>query len=168
MVKRYFILIVTQALILFSGCRCSSESGAPNREVVSIKGESFSLELAVDDATRTRGLGGRVEIPDEGGMLFVFPDAGQRSFWMYDCETDIDLIFLDTVGRITALHAMPREAPRGENETEQAYQNRLAHYWSGSPAQFAIELAPGSIARLGLQVEEKIKLDLPRLKALPR
>ena len=36
------------------------------------------------------------------------------------------------------------------------------------PAQFAIELAAGSIQELNLEVENKIALDLRRLKALAR
>lgn len=101
-------------------------------------------------------------------MLFVFPRPGQQRFWMAYCLVDIDLIFLDAHGRVTAAHRMKVEPARREDESEIAYQTRLRGYPSVYPAQFAIELASGSIDRLGIRVEQKIELDVERLKALAR
>jgi hypothetical protein len=43
----------------------------------------------------------------DGGMLFVFPEPRMLSFWMYECLIDIDVIFLDASGTVTAIHRMP-------------------------------------------------------------
>jgi uncharacterized membrane protein (UPF0127 family) len=159
----------------FSGANSGASAGASNQgssspatETVEIKGEEFELELSLDNASRTRGLGGRDRIDPDGGMLFVFPQPGLLSFVMRDCTTDIDLIFLDPAGYVTALHEMPVEEPQRWNESVAEYEARLTSYRSPLPAQFAIELAPGSIRRLGVRVEERITLDLARLKAMAR
>ncbi|MBT8486984.1 MAG: DUF192 domain-containing protein [Phycisphaerales bacterium] len=157
---------VTLALLL-TACAPPTNDGV---ETVTINGETFELELSADDASRAQGLMGRDHIPADGGMLFVFPDAQVRSFWMANCITDIDLMFLDPRGRVTAVHRMKTLPPRRADETVAAYEARCSAAGSGSvyPAQFAIELAPGSLDRLGIGVEDRIELDLDRLKALAR
>jgi uncharacterized membrane protein (UPF0127 family) len=147
---------------------CNDGGGGPGLETIRIGDETFHLELAADPAATARGLMERTSIPPDGGMLFVFPEASERWFWMKNCVIEIDLIFLDGRGTVTATHRMAVEAPRGENETEFDYETRLRHYDSRYPAQFAIELRAGSIDRLGLGVEDQIPLDLARLKAMVR
>ena len=138
------------------------------RVTVEIAGESFHLELAADPGTRVQGLMGRTEIARDGGMLFVFPDVAMRSFWMKDCLTDMDIIFLDGSGRVTATHEMTMEPPRRPDESQLAYELRLPGYSSLRPAQFAIELAPGSLDRLGVRTGDLIRLDLDALKRRAR
>jgi len=162
------LLMLLAGLCLSLPAGCAQASGPPTHERVTIRGETFLLELAITDEARTAGLMHREEIPDDGGMLFVFPRSELRSFWMANCLIDIDLIFLDGGGRITALHRMKAEPPRREDEDDAAYQSRMPPYWSGMPAQFAIELQAGSLDRLELRLEERIELDIPRLKALAR
>lgn len=158
-----FIALVA-ALIATVATGCEEEG----RQRVVISGRTFDLEIAADEASRTRGMMGRTEIPEDGGMLFVFPDAGPRSFWMANCLVDIDIIYLDPLGRITAMHRMRAEPPKQDNETQLAYEQRLSHYPSRFPAQFAIELRAGTLDELDLEVEDRIDLPLDRLKALAR
>lgn len=99
-------------------------------------------------------------------MLFVFPRAEHRQFWMKDCLIDMDLIFLNAQGLVTALHEMPAEPPQRPDETLDEYQRRLPLYRSRYPAQFAVELPAGSIRRLGVEVENRVEMDLEGLKAL--
>ena len=152
---------------------CGSPAVAPGTaEPVTIAGETFALELAVDDAHRADGLMNRTSIPDHGGMLFVFPDSKVQvqSFWMKNCVVDMDIIYLDSRGRITAMHHMKALPPKWNDETEPEYESRVSErrYLSGYPAQFAIELQAGTLDRLHLQVDQKIDLDLARLKAMAR
>lgn len=158
------LAIVILACVASPGC---SKPG-PLSERVVIGGEPFDLEVARDDAARILGLKHRTEIPADGGMLFIFADSQVRSFWMADCLVPMDLIFLDPQGRVTATHRMSVEPPRREDETLDAYERRIARYGSVYPAQFAIELRAGSVERLGIRFDERIELDLRRLKALAR
>ncbi len=156
-------LAVLATLVVATGCQRST---GPRFETVTIKGEAFRLEVAADDVSRTRGLMERESIPDQGGMLFIFPDVQPRAFWMGYCLTDMDIIFLDARGFVTATHTMTVEPPRRPDESELDYRARMADYVSGAPAQFAIELQAGEIERLGVKFQDKIELDLDRLKRM--
>jgi len=156
-------------MVMHTLSACQSQSTAtstsPETASVTINGETFTCELATDPQARDRGMSGRTAFPEDG-MLFVFPQPAIQSFWMYECRIDIDLIFLDALGYVTATHEMKTEPLRRENESEAAYRNRLKRYTSGHPAQFAIELPAGSIQRLDVRVEDRVELDRARLKAL--
>lgn len=131
-----------------------------------IAGKPFTLKVSCSDATRTRGLGGVATIADDGGMLFIFPRAEVRRFWMKDCIVDMDIVYLDPMGFITAIHTMTTEPLRQQGESDFAYENRLRRYSSVSPAQFVIELRKGRAAELGLKPQQRITLDSKTLRSV--
>lgn len=140
----------------------------PERIPVTIAGRTFKLEPALDDPTRTKGLGSRDKIADDGGMVFVFPVAAQRDFVMRDCPIPIDIMYLDGAGRILSMHAMTPEKPRGDGETNDAYEDRLPRYPSRFPTAVVVELRGGMIKELGLKPGDKLTFDIPGLKARAR
>ena len=158
------LIVVVFAAASLSGCQRGQSP--PGTEQVVIAGEEYQLEVAQDEATRAKGLMGRTKIASDGGMLFIFPTSELRSFWMGNCLVDIDIMFLDANGRVTAIHTMKTEEPQREDEAEAAYQARMPGYSSVYATQLAIELRAGSIQRLGVDVDDKIELDLARLKAM--
>lgn len=137
-------------------------------EAFTLKDRTFTLEVARDDRSRTKGLGDRESIPEDGGMLFIFPKSERRVFWMFDTLIDLDIIFVDPLGFVTAIHTMPAEPPRGANEPVSVYQNRLKRYSSNTPAQFALEFRAGTVAKLGIKPNDKLPGDWARLKKLAR
>ncbi|MCI0363109.1 MAG: DUF192 domain-containing protein [Phycisphaerales bacterium] len=151
---------------------CGGGGANQKTETVVINGETFDLELAIDESARTTGLKHRTSIPEHGGMLFVFPDSklDVQSFWMHECLVNIDIIYLDPRGSVTATHRMKAQPPKGPEESEADYQqrHRQSDYSSVYPAQFAIELKAGWLDQLDLHVDDRIELDLPRLKRLAR
>lgn len=147
-----------------NGGPTKGNAGNLRKETVVIKGHTFKLEVAATDKTREDGLMYRTEIAEDGGMLFAFPRPDLRAFWMGNCLVDMDIMFLDQSGRITAMHRMKKEPPRREDETDTQYRNRMPSYSSRLPAQFAIELQSGWLDKLELKVQDKIELDLPKLK----
>jgi uncharacterized protein len=182
--QRMIGLALAALALAFSGpTACSNEGPGPstgkadtNVESVKIDGEWFHLELALDPIDRFKGLSGREHIEPDGGMLFVFPRPSDQRFVMRDCLVDIDIIFLDPSGRITAMHHMPVEPPRdpeteplGPNGLAPKYEARLKKYPSRYPAQLAIELAGGTLKRLDLSEGDLIQFrDLEGLKARAR
>ncbi len=126
---------------------------------LAIGGETFTLELALDPATRQLGLGGRASLPRNGGMLFVFRAPRPLSMVMRDCPIAIDVAFLDADGRVVAVHSMPSQPPRRPAESPMEYESRLPEYPSGAPAQFAIELAGGRLAQLGVTPGSRLVFD---------
>ncbi len=154
-----FVTPCLTLLVVLAGLPgCESDGPPPTHQDVTIDGQTFSLELALNDETRFQGLSDRESIPDDGGMLFVFQDASPRSFVMRRCLVPIDIVFLDSDGRIVAMHAMavePYDTPD--------YQ--LERYSSRYDCQFVIELQGGMLETLSIQTGDEVALPLDQLKS---
>jgi len=149
---RCVMLVILPSL---AGC------GDRTHETVTLGGRTFHLELAMTDKARRDGLMYRDHIADDGGMLFVFPQPRVLSFWMSNCKTDIDVIFLDASGRIVSIRKMTAPDPAIRDDD-------LPQYGSGYPAQFAIEVQGGLTDKLALKLGEKVGLATESLKPLAR
>jgi hypothetical protein len=160
------LLGVALALLLLPALRCAQSEAAG--VAATIAGERFQLELAADPATRFRGLSGRSRIAPNGGMLFAFRPAQPLAFLMRDCPIPIDIAFLDGAGRVLAVHAMRVEPPRAPGESGGEYEARLPLYESGVAAQFAIEVAGGRLAELGLAPGDRVEFDRAAILARTR
>ncbi|MEM7682106.1 MAG: DUF192 domain-containing protein [Planctomycetota bacterium] len=142
---------------MFAGCK-SESSAPPDKLEVQLQGRTFEVEVAYTPEAMTQGLMHRAEILPNGGMIFLFPESRVLSMWMKNCLTDIDVIFVNPAGIVTATHAMKAE-PLDTPDTE------LAKYSSGHTAQFAIELRGGMVAELGVKAGDRLDLPLEDLKA---
>lgn len=166
--RKSILVIASGALVVglvgLVGCGGRVSHGSDGREAMTIGGRTFLLEVAEDAATQQQGLGGRREIARDGGMLFVFEEAGWQSFVMRDCVIPIDLIYLDETGRVVSVHAMTPEAPRSVDEGngidgELRYMARLESYVSGGDAKYAVEVRGGTIAELGIAAGDAARGD---------
>lgn len=75
-------------------------------EIRTIEGNTsrFSVEVADDAAERAQGLMNRERLPTAAGMLFVYPRAGNVSFWMENTLIPLDMIFADPTGTVMRVH----------------------------------------------------------------
>lgn len=161
------LLIVTipASMMLMSGC----DEQTTGTVTTQIGGQWFTLETAISEAQRNQGLMGRTEVAADGGMIFVFDDDVERSFWMKNCLMDIDIVFVDRAGFVVSTAEMKKQPPKRADESEAAYDVRMRRtgsYPSGGRCRYVIELQPGRIRALGLKKGDKIPLDLEELKKL--
>ncbi|MEX0775247.1 MAG: DUF192 domain-containing protein [Phycisphaeraceae bacterium] len=161
--NRFRLTLLIFLAIASTGCSRAAAPPAPHasHQRVTIKGHTFNLELALDDASRYQGLSDRPEIAPDTGMLFVFPRPRVLEFVMRRCLVPIDLIYLDPGGRVINTHQMAVE-PYDRPDAE------LVHYASDWPAQFVIELRGGTLAQLQLKPADRIDLPVESLKARAR
>lgn len=61
---------------------------------------TLNVEIADDDAERSRGLMFRESLADNAGMLFHFQEPEMASFWMRNTILSLDIIFIAPDGRI--------------------------------------------------------------------
>ena len=167
--NRFLLTLSLMSIMLVSTLAgCSKPAVIDGVLPVEISGKTFALEIVADNDTRNLGLGGRKELDADKGMVFSFIDSKIRNFVMRDCYIDIDIIFLDSAGRITAMHHMPIEDPRTKDETQYQYETRLQRYSSRFNAQYAIELVGGMLENLDLENGQQIKFDIEYLQSISR
>jgi uncharacterized membrane protein (UPF0127 family) len=113
-------------------------------------------ELAVEVPDNTdeieKGLMGRESLPNGTGMLFIYPDelVGQRRFWMKNTLVPLDIIFVDSNGRVVNIeHASPGF------EGERTCSNP-DYYCSDGPAQFVVEAERGYANRTGISPGDEL------------
>jgi hypothetical protein len=161
-----FVALAAVLLSVLSACGNGGEPGTkPGGDAATapaevetiafpIRDQTFALELAIDNDSRTLGLSDRKSIADAGGMLFVFPSPVETQFVMRRCYVPIDLIFIDNDGYIDSLHAMEVIEPVGGAR----WKNPLSGYRTTGAILYAVELKGGKIAELGLKRGEKLEL----------
>lgn len=103
----------------------------------------IDLEFADNEYERELGLMKRVEMKENQGMLFIFPDEQIRSFWMRNTLISLDIIFVNADMKIVTIH---------KNTTMLSDQT----YPSTKPAQYVVEVVAGYTDRHNIQVGDKI------------
>ncbi len=125
-------------------------------EVILPDGTVLTLELALTDDERARGLMFRPSLPADRGMLFVFPDSRRRSFWMKDTLIPLDIVYLDEAGSVVSVSA----------DAAPCYEEPCPNYLSSGPAAAVLEVNAGAAAVHG--VVEGAHLEFRRVPAYPR
>lgn len=92
------------------------------------------VEYAQTPEKQKQGLSGRASIPKNSGMLFIFPNEKIREFWMKDTLIPLEIMFIDTKGRINEITTMK---PCVSNSSI------CPIYTSKEPARFAVEVNAG-------------------------
>ncbi len=105
--------------------------------------DSFQVWLAQTDAEHQQGLMWVRELPRDYGMLFVLGAPRQMNMWMKNTYVSLDMLFVDTTGRIT--HIAHRTTPLSEAIVE-----------SGGDVSGVLELAGGEAQRRGIEVGSRI------------
>ncbi len=91
--KSFFIILVL-LLPCLSLAFCGQSQSAVKTKTVYILGRELRLEVADNDILRAKGLMFRESLPENAGMLFVFPQKRKAYFWMKNMKINLDIIFL--------------------------------------------------------------------------
>jgi uncharacterized protein len=131
---------------LFLVCvRTPGRAGDPDTlEIVSKSGvHVFSVELAVTDEQRARGLMERRSLPEGRGMLFKFEPDQVIQMWMHNTYISLDMIFIRGDGRVLRI---------AENTTP--LSDRVIS--SGGAARGVLEVIAGTARKLGIAPGDKV------------
>lgn len=142
LVAAVFAVVVASSVVAAAsatpafGSQVPSSRPAPGTAWVIFGVDTVRAEVASLPAEREQGLMNRERVPDGTGMLFVFPESEQRSFWMRDTRVALDIAFFDDRYRITAVKQME---PMDETLTD-----------SDQPTALVLEVRQGWFAERGI------------------
>jgi len=69
-----------------------------------INENTFKCKVCVTPSSILEGMKNKTFDMNFNGMFFMLPNNGDQSFWMYDCITPLDIIFIDE-NTITSIHS---------------------------------------------------------------
>src|SRR6266567_4005667 len=99
-----FIII----LLLFSGYVLYQSNKTPlPKTKITVDNHVFSVEVATTSAQQQQGLSGRVSLPQNQGMLFIFTTAQRYPFWMKDMKFPLDMLFIHKNKLVTIFQNIP-------------------------------------------------------------
>ena len=91
----------------------------------------LTLETAVTEEEKAKGLMNRESLDNDSGMIFIYDEADERSFWMKNTSIPLDMIFLTAEQTIRTI----KEADPEPNVSDA----NLKSYTSEGPAKYVIE-----------------------------
>lgn len=131
-----------------------AQGGCDNAPSVTFEGSgsiraSFRVEVAETAEERRWGLMYRNELGADEGMLFVFPDERNHSFWMKNTPLSLDIIFMDRHRRVVGIiHGTVPFSTRSVGV--------------GVPSRYALEVRAGLARRNGI-----VEGDVARFEGVP-
>lgn len=133
-VKRTVLLL---AAIAASALLSTSQAQTPSTVQLTAGIHLITAELAVNDATRARGLMFRQSLPPNHGMLFVFDRKAVQCMWMRNTLIPLSVAFVDDDGTIVNIEDM---RPHDESS-----------HCARQPVRYALEMSQGWFAQKGVQ-----------------
>ncbi len=98
------------AAALLPGMAAAAEACRDDR--IALRGDwgeaRFTVEVADDEAERSRGLMHRESMGQGAGMLFVYERPQTARFWMKNTLIPLDMIFADASGTVRHVHHMAK------------------------------------------------------------
>lgn len=139
------------AASLLAVVACSKAAAGPVVTVHSASGDaSVTVELALTHEEQARGLMYRTELAEDAGMLFVFDDEAERTFWMSNTPISLDIIYVKGDSSIVSIAA--HTTPYSEKTIP-----------SRGPARYVLEVPAGWAGRHGVKAGDR--LTLPKIEA---
>lgn len=104
---------------------------------------TFTAEIADTDELRTRGLMFRHFLPVDKAMLFDYQKPRPVAMWMKNTNISLDMLFIREDGTIAAI-------------AQDTVPQSLDTISVQEPVRGVLELAAGTVKRLGLRVNDKV------------
>ncbi len=104
------------------------------------------VELADGPFEQARGLMYRKALGEDRGMLFVYAEERELSFWMKNTRIPLSIAFIDSERRIIDIQDM------------KPLDDEPPSYVSTEPAQYALEVNQGFFEKNGVKLGDRVGL----------
>lgn len=108
-------------------------------------GKEITVEIADNDEMRARGLMYRKQMPENHGMIFLFNERVNHTFWMHNTCIPLDMLFIDDDGTIVGIE---ENTPTLNDSTFQV----------GCLSRHVLEVNAGFTRKFGIKAGQKIEM----------
>ncbi len=107
-----------------------------------INGKAINVEIAATSDEKALGLMHRKSLPENSGMIFLYPEETPVRFWMKDTLIPLTIAFIKEDGTITQIADM---APKSEDII-----------WSRQAVKYALEMNQGWFKKNNIKEGDKV------------
>lgn len=148
----HLFLLLSSAIFGAVACGCGKSPDTGEHRLFSdefpltLGEKKLSVRAAITELERRQGLSGCRTLPENSGMLFVYPDEDRRGFWMRGVPVGLSVGFFDASGILL--------------ETREMRANDLSVTSSRSErVKFVLEMPSGWFTRNGVSAGTPLRLD---------
>lgn len=148
--RRFLSVLATVTLALLTAC--AKEPPAPvvpksieDRFAIKVGPRTVQMQVALHPAEQQTGLMFRQAMGAEEGMVFVFDQPQQMSFWMRNTPLPLDIGYFDTEGVLKEVYPL---YPHDERSVASRARN----------LQFALEMNQGWYRSAGVKPGDRLDL----------
>ena len=150
------IVVIIIGIVMFGG---NISSDTADYEIIDVDEKPFysntikldhtlvDVQIADTDAKRNRGLMFEEQIPHDQGMMFIYEESGNYSFWMHNVKFALDIIWFDDKGNVVHIK---QNIPPCTTEPE-----RCTVYDPGAEALYVFEATAGFVEKFGITDSSK-------------
>lgn len=100
------------------------------QSVLSINNHPLAVDVCDTQVLRQKGLMNRDHLPDGSGMLFVFEEEGDLSFWMKNTRIPLSIAFISKLGEILNIEDMhPHDLSSSRSRVQAQYALEVPQGW---------------------------------------
>jgi len=145
--RQLFLKLLSALVVMSVSAGLMEPTPAAEQQTIEIASKNgvhvFTVELAVTEQDRERGLMFRKQLPEGQGMLFDFKREQEVSMWMENTYIPLDMIFIRRDGRVWRI---------AEN-TEPLSRAIIS---SGGPVLAVLEVIGGTAKKLGIAPGDRV------------
>ncbi|KKR81487.1 MAG: hypothetical protein UU73_C0001G0033 [Candidatus Daviesbacteria bacterium GW2011_GWA1_41_61] len=159
--KKFAIQIIALVLVILGALYLSSNSSILqsvlplnqnlSRTQIKINETVVNVEVADTPSERSKGLGGRLSLASNSGMLFVFPETKKTQFWMKGMNFPLDFIFIRD-GKVVDI--IPNVQPPLPNQPD----SNLPVYEPTVSINMMLEVSAGFVAAHSIKLGDQVYL----------
>jgi uncharacterized membrane protein (UPF0127 family) len=145
------VLLGLIIILAFIGSTVAAEEDKlPTTTIIFNSDLKIEAELAYTDETRMKGLMFRESLPEDAGMLFIFPYMDLHSFWMKNTLIGLDIIWLNDKKEIVYFTtAVP------------CTEDPCASYAPMQKAKYVLEVNEGFAKKHSLKMGTRLEFTIP-------
>jgi uncharacterized protein len=145
--KQLFLTFLSVLVIVSGSTGLPEPTPAAEQQTIEIASKNgvhvFTVELAVTDQERERGLMFRKQLPEGQGMLFDFKREQEVTMWMENTYIPLDMIFIRRDGRIWRIAENTEPLSRAIISSE-------------GPVLAVLEVVGGTAKKLGIAPGDRV------------